>query len=109
MPRLVFISSPCRLGGLARSAHRGARSAHLTRAKTLRRRSTLALTWPPPGTKRAMDGHYNTTPHRRPRPAAMADVARRAGVSHQTVSRVVNDSRHVRAETRQRVLVAMRE
>jgi DNA-binding LacI/PurR family transcriptional regulator len=38
----------------------------------------------------------------------MADVAKLAGVSHQTVSRVVNDSAHVRAETRDRVLDAMR-
>lgn len=44
----------------------------------------------------------------RRRPAVMADVAKLAGVSHQTVSRVINDSQHVRAETRDRVLEAMR-
>jgi DNA-binding LacI/PurR family transcriptional regulator len=39
----------------------------------------------------------------------MADVARIAGVSHQTVSRVINDSSHVRPETRERVRAAMRQ
>lgn len=39
----------------------------------------------------------------------MADVALRAGVSHQTVSRVINGSDSVRPETRERVLAAMRE
>ena len=48
-----------------------------------------------------------TSPARR-RPV-MADVGRLAGVSHQTVSRVINGSRHVRPETRRRVLEAMRE
>jgi DNA-binding LacI/PurR family transcriptional regulator len=38
----------------------------------------------------------------------MADVAKLAGVSHQTVSRVINDSDHVRPETRGRVRQAMR-
>jgi DNA-binding LacI/PurR family transcriptional regulator len=48
-------------------------------------------------------------PGGRRRTAVMADVARLAGVSHQTVSRVINDSVHVRSETRERVLAAMRE
>jgi DNA-binding LacI/PurR family transcriptional regulator len=39
----------------------------------------------------------------------MADVARVAGVSHQTVSRVINGADHVRPETRERVLRAMLE
>jgi DNA-binding LacI/PurR family transcriptional regulator len=43
------------------------------------------------------------------RPAVMADVARRAGVSHQTVSRVLNDHPNVRPETRERVLRAIEE
>jgi DNA-binding LacI/PurR family transcriptional regulator len=44
----------------------------------------------------------------RRRTAVMADVARLAGVSHQTVSRVINDNAHVRPETRRKVLAAMR-
>jgi len=44
-----------------------------------------------------------------PRTAVMMDVARLAGVSHQTVSRVLNDHPSVRAQTRDRVLEAMRE
>ena len=45
----------------------------------------------------------------RPRAVIMADVAKLAGVSHQTVSRVINDSPHVRSNTRERVQDAMRK
>jgi DNA-binding LacI/PurR family transcriptional regulator len=45
----------------------------------------------------------------RPRAVVMADVAKLAGVSLQTVSRVINDSPHVRDETRERVQDAMRK
>lgn len=49
---------------------------------------------------------------RGPRPVrnpAMTDVARLAGVSHQTVSRVLNDHPNVRPQTRLRVRAAMDE
>ncbi|WP_369824477.1 LacI family DNA-binding transcriptional regulator [Cellulosimicrobium sp. CUA-896] len=48
-----------------------------------------------------------TGPSPRTRPPAMSDVARLAGVSHQTVSRVLNDHPSVRPETRDRVLDAI--
>lgn len=41
------------------------------------------------------------------RSPVMADVAKIAGVSHQTVSRVLNDHPNVRATTRERVLAAI--
>lgn len=41
------------------------------------------------------------------RAPVMADVAREAGVSHQTVSRVLNAHPSVRGETRARVLAAI--
>jgi DNA-binding LacI/PurR family transcriptional regulator len=43
------------------------------------------------------------------RPPALIDVARAAGVSHQTVSRVLNEHPQVREETRRRVRAAMAE
>ena len=45
----------------------------------------------------------------RRRGPSIADVARLAGVSGQTVSRVANDRPNVDAATRDRVLAAMRE
>jgi DNA-binding LacI/PurR family transcriptional regulator len=55
----------------------------------------------------ASSQNTNGTPGRPRRRAVMGDVAKLAGVSHQTVSRVINGSTHVRPETRQRVLAAM--
>ena len=52
------------------------------------------------------DGRSPTRPLRA---AVMSDVGRLAGVSHQTVSRVINGSRHVSPATRARVLAAMEE
>jgi DNA-binding LacI/PurR family transcriptional regulator len=46
---------------------------------------------------------------RRERQPVMADVARLAGVSHQTVSRVINGQDNLRPETRERVLEAIRQ
>jgi DNA-binding LacI/PurR family transcriptional regulator len=53
-----------------------------------------------------------TVPQTKPtkrRVAVMTDVAKLAGVSHQTVSRVLHDSPHVRGDTRERVLAAIRQ
>ena len=57
------------------------------------------------------DGTPGPAPRRRnagTRPV-MSDVAHRAGVSHQTVSRVLNEHPSVREQTRQRVLLAIAE
>ena len=58
-----------------------------------------------------MSSETDNVPQReaRPRMPVMADVAKLAGVSHQTVSRVINGSAHVRPETRRRVMEAMGE
>ncbi len=45
----------------------------------------------------------------RSRPPVMTDVAQLAGVSHQTVSRVLNDHPNVRPQTRELVLAAISE
>ncbi|GAQ50998.1 LacI family DNA-binding transcriptional regulator [Streptomyces acidiscabies] len=50
----------------------------------------------------------DVTGHTR-RPASIRDVASAAGVSYQTVSRVINDHPSVRQETRDRVLAAIGE
>lgn len=52
-------------------------------------------------------GKGQTMPHRPARPPAMSDVAVAAGVSHQTVSRVLNDHPNVSEATRSRVLAAI--
>ena len=57
---------------------------------------------------RARRGSVEGPDGRRTRPTIF-DVARAAGVSYATVSRVVNGYAHVRDDTRQRVLLAMRE
>ncbi|MGN9907478.1 LacI family DNA-binding transcriptional regulator [Phytohabitans sp. LJ34] len=50
-----------------------------------------------------------TVPARTTRTAVIGDVARLAGVSNQTVSRVLNDHPRVHPETRDRVLEAVRQ
>src|SRR6187402_593190 len=61
-----------------------------------------------PGAARPMEAEMSTG-SRVDRAASIRDVARIAGVSHQTVSRVLNNSVSIRDETRDRVLAAMAE
>lgn len=67
---------------------------------------------PEPATVVERDGGTTpptVVPFRRPRPPALYDVARLAGVSHQTVSRVVNQHPNVKPSTRRRVEAAISE
>lgn len=67
----------------------------------------------PIGTSGAPQGRNNrsrgTGRHNGGRPPGMMDVARRAGVSHQTVSRVLNDPGSVRPQTLDKVRAAISE
>jgi LacI family transcriptional regulator len=56
--------------------------------------------------QRSADGVAGSAP---PRRVTLKDVARVAGVSHQTVSRAINDKGEIDPETRRRVLEAVRE
>lgn len=56
----------------------------------------------------SVTGHTSTGAHAEPlgpqrKPASIRDVAQAAGVSYQTVSRVINDHPNVKEETRRRV------
>jgi DNA-binding LacI/PurR family transcriptional regulator len=57
--------------------------------------------------RRLVRGEASNPKNGTPRPAAMTDVAQLAGVSKQTVSRVINGSPQVHPKTRERVLAAM--
>ncbi|HZU58435.1 MAG TPA: LacI family DNA-binding transcriptional regulator [Actinocrinis sp.] len=61
------------------------------------------------GKAEAKTGEQNGKSRPPARDPAITDVAQLAGVSHQTVSRVLNDHPHVRPQTRLRVQAAMTE
>ena len=61
------------------------------------------------GKAEAKTGDQNGRPRLPTRDPAITDVAQLAGVSHQTVSRVLNDHPNVRPQTRLRVQAAMTE
>src|SRR5690242_7169683 len=63
-------------------------------------------------TKRAKESRYTptmATPTLEPRRAGILEVAARAGVSRQTVTRAMNDMPGINAATKERVLEAARE
>src|SRR5690606_13946461 len=86
--------------GCARASSRRPSAAGTARSSSVPRR---------PAGREVSEDSPVTTGTKRPRPPAMHDVARVAGVSHQTVSRVLNDHPNVRAATRERVLAAIAE
>lgn len=61
------------------------------------------------GAKTLGQAHCAAMIMHRARPPGLYDVARLAGVSHQTVSRVINDHPNVRPETKERVQAAIAE
>jgi DNA-binding LacI/PurR family transcriptional regulator len=63
----------------------------------------------PTPTKRSSREGMGVTNSPRARPPGLYDVAKLAGVSHQTVSRVINSSPSVREDTRKRVQQAIAE
>src|SRR3954452_24884958 len=75
-------------------------NAHMNRVKPHKTTQTTTVPLSPPAVP--------TAPQRR-KVAVMADVAQLAGVSYQTVSRVLHDSPSVHEETRERVLAAIRQ